>query len=95
LLAGGGRLWLSVTAAVPVEVHDLNAELVGRSDLSLDPPKHCELDGFSAGQRAIRGGMGLHLMGVVPKWQVELTPHAEARVGRVWPFMPRSPGSGR
>jgi hypothetical protein len=33
LLAGGGRLWLSVTAAVPVEVHDLNAELVGRSDL--------------------------------------------------------------
>jgi hypothetical protein len=38
LLAEGGRLWLSITAAVPVERHDLDLDQVAGVDLGIIHP---------------------------------------------------------
>jgi putative transposase len=63
LLAESGRLWLSVTAAVPVEVHQLNAELVGGVDLGIVCPYAVVAGdaGLLISGRAIRAENYLHL----------------------------------
>jgi hypothetical protein len=63
LLAESGRLWLSVTAAVPVEVHELNAELVGGVDLGIVCPYAVVAGdaGLLISGRAIRAENYLHL----------------------------------
>jgi IS605 OrfB family transposase len=63
LLAEGGRLWLSVTAAVPVESHDLNTELVGGVDLGIVCPYAVVARdaGLLISGRAIRAENYVHL----------------------------------
>jgi IS605 OrfB family transposase len=63
LLAEGGRLWLSVTAAVPVESHHLNVALVGGVDLGIVCPYAVASSdaGLLISGRAIRAENYLHL----------------------------------
>jgi hypothetical protein len=60
LLADGGRLWLAVTAAVPVQQHDLASDRVGGVDLGIIHPyavvtqnADCSSRGVPSGPKAI------------------------------------------
>ncbi|HYY80987.1 MAG TPA: transposase [Actinomycetes bacterium] len=63
LLAEGGRLWLAVTAAVPVEANDLDPGRVAGIDLGIIHPYAvaCEDAGLLVSGRAIRAESFLHL----------------------------------
>jgi putative transposase len=62
LLADGGRLWLAVTAAVPVQQHDLNARRVAGVDLGIIHPYAVVTEnvGLLVSGRAIRAESYLH-----------------------------------
>jgi IS605 OrfB family transposase len=63
LLADGGRLWLAVTAAVPVEHHDLDPGRVAGVDLGIIHPYAIvtEQAGLLVSGRALRAENWLHL----------------------------------
>jgi IS605 OrfB family transposase len=63
LLADGGRLWLAVTAAVPVEPHDLDPGSVAGVDLGIIHPYAVVTQdaGLLVSGRAIRAESYLHL----------------------------------
>jgi putative transposase len=63
LLADGGRLWLAVTAAVPVEEHDLDPGRVAGVDLGIIHPYAVitEQAGLLVSGRALRAEGWLHL----------------------------------
>jgi IS605 OrfB family transposase len=63
LLANGGRLWLAVTAAVPVQQHDLDLGRVAGVDLGIIHPYAvvAEQAGLLVSGRAIRAESFLHL----------------------------------
>jgi transposase len=63
LLAGGGRLWLAVTAAVPVQQHDLDPGRVAGVDLGIIHPYAVVTQdaGLLVSGRAIRAESYLHL----------------------------------
>jgi IS605 OrfB family transposase len=63
LLANGGRLWLAVTAAVPVQHHDLDPNRVAGVDLGIIHPYALvtEEAGLLISGRAIRAESYLHL----------------------------------
>jgi IS605 OrfB family transposase len=63
LLAEGGRLWLAVTAAVPVQQHDLDPARVAGVDLGIIHPYAVMAngDGLLVSGRAIRAENYLHL----------------------------------
>jgi IS605 OrfB family transposase len=63
LLAEGGRLWLAVTATVPIEQHDLNPSGVAGVDLGIIHPYAVvtEEAGLLVSGRAIRAEGYLHL----------------------------------
>jgi IS605 OrfB family transposase len=63
LLADGGRLWLAVTAAVPVEQHDLDPGRVAGVDLGIIHPYAVitEQAGLLVSGRALRAESWLHL----------------------------------
>jgi IS605 OrfB family transposase len=63
LLAEGGRLWLAVTAAVPVQPHDLDPGRVAGVDLGIIHPYAVvnETSGLLISGRAIRAEAYLHL----------------------------------
>jgi IS605 OrfB family transposase len=63
LLADGGRLWLAVTAAVPVQLHDLDLGRVAGVDLGIIHPYAVvtEQAGLLVSGRAIRAESYLHL----------------------------------
>jgi IS605 OrfB family transposase len=63
LLANGGRLWLAVTAAVPVQQHDLDPGSVAGVDLGIIHPYAvvAEQAGLLVSGRAIRAESYLHL----------------------------------
>jgi IS605 OrfB family transposase len=63
LLAEGGRLWLSVTATMPVEVHDLDPDRVGGVDLGIVCPYAVVTGdaGLLVSGRAVRAESYLHL----------------------------------
>jgi transposase len=63
LLADGGRLWLAVTAAVPVEHHDLDPGRVAGVDLGIVHPYAIvtEQAGLLVSGRALRAENWLHL----------------------------------
>ena len=63
LLANGGRLWLAVTAAVPVEQHDLDPGRVAGVDLGIIHPYAvvAQQAGLLVSGRAIRAESYLHL----------------------------------
>jgi IS605 OrfB family transposase len=63
LLAEGGRLWLAVTAAVPVQQHDLDPGRVAGVDLGIIHPYAvvAEQAGLLVSGRAIRAENYLHL----------------------------------
>jgi len=64
LLADGGRLWLAVTAAVPVEHHDLDPMRVAGVDLGIIHPYAAvaEDGGLLVSGRALRAESYLHLV---------------------------------
>jgi antitoxin (DNA-binding transcriptional repressor) of toxin-antitoxin stability system len=63
LLAEGGRLWLAVTAVVPVQQHDLDPSRVARVDLGIIHPYAVvtEQTGLLVSGRALRAENYLHL----------------------------------
>jgi IS605 OrfB family transposase len=63
LLADGGRLWLAVTAAVPVQPHDLDPGRVAGVDLGIIHPYAvvAEQAGLLVSGRALRAESYLHL----------------------------------
>jgi IS605 OrfB family transposase len=63
LLADGGRLWLAVTAAVPIQVHDLDPSRVAGVDLGIIHPYAVVTEdaGLLVSGRAIRAESWLHL----------------------------------
>jgi IS605 OrfB family transposase len=63
LLADGGRLWLAVTAAIPVHQHDLDPDRVAGVDLGIIHPYAvvAESAGLLVSGRAIRAESFLHL----------------------------------
>jgi len=63
LLADGGRLWLAVTAAIPVQHHDLDPGRVAGVDLGIIHPYAVVSDdaGLLVSGRAIRAESYLHL----------------------------------
>jgi IS605 OrfB family transposase len=63
LLADGGRLWLAVTAAVPVQQHDLDPNRVAGVDLGIIHPYAVvtETAGLLMSGRALRAEHYLHL----------------------------------
>jgi IS605 OrfB family transposase len=63
LLAEGGRLWLAVTAAVPVQRHDLDLDRVAGVDLGVIHPYAVVTEdaGLLVSGRAIRAESFLHL----------------------------------
>jgi hypothetical protein len=63
LLADRGQLWLAVTAAVPVERHDLDPARIAGVDLGVIHPYSvvCEQAGLLVSGRAIRAENYLHL----------------------------------
>ena len=63
LLADGGRLWLAVTAAIPVEEHDLDAGMVAGVDLGIIHPYAVVTQdaGLLVSGRAVRAEGWLHL----------------------------------
>jgi IS605 OrfB family transposase len=63
LLADGGRLWLAVTAAVPIQHHDLDPRLVAGVDLGIIHPYAVvtEQAGLLVSGRALRAEHYLHL----------------------------------
>lgn len=63
LLADGGRLWLAVTAAVPVQDHDLDGGRVAGVDLGVIHPYAVvtETAGLLVSGRALRADSYLHL----------------------------------
>jgi IS605 OrfB family transposase len=63
LLAEGGRLWLAVTAAVPVQQHDLDPRRVAGVDLGIIHPYAvvAEQAGLLVSGRALRAESYLHL----------------------------------
>jgi IS605 OrfB family transposase len=63
LLADGGRLWLAVTAAVPVQHHDLDPDRVAGVDLGIIHPYAVVADdaGLLVSGRALRAENYLHL----------------------------------
>jgi hypothetical protein len=63
LLADGGRLWLAVTAAVPVQRHDLDPNRVAGVDLGIIHPYAVvtETAGLLMSGRALRAEHYLHL----------------------------------
>jgi IS605 OrfB family transposase len=63
LLADGGRLWLAVTAAVPVQRHDLDRSRVAGVDLGIIHPYAVVIEdaGLLVSGRAIRAESYLHL----------------------------------
>jgi IS605 OrfB family transposase len=63
LLAEGGRLWLAVTAAVPVQLHNLNPSRVAGVDLGIIHPYAVvsEPAGLLVSGRAVRAEGYLHL----------------------------------
>jgi putative transposase len=63
LLADSGRLWLAVTAAIPVQDHDLDPGRVAGVDLGIIHPYAVvtEQAGLLASGRAIRAESYLHL----------------------------------
>jgi transposase len=62
LLADGGRLWLAVTAAVPVQPHDLDPDSVAGVDLGIIHPYAVvtEQAGLLVSGRAVRAENYLH-----------------------------------
>lgn len=63
LVADGGRLWLAVTAAVPVQDHDLDGGRVAGVDLGVIHPSAVvtETAGLLVSGRALRADSYLHL----------------------------------
>jgi IS605 OrfB family transposase len=63
LLAGGGRLWLAVTAAIPVQNHELDPGRVAGVDLGIIHPYAvvAEQAGLLVSGRALRAESYLHL----------------------------------
>jgi IS605 OrfB family transposase len=63
LLHGGGRLWLAVTAAIPVQPHDLDPGRVAGVDLGIIHPFAVVTDqaGLLVSGRALRADGYLHL----------------------------------
>jgi putative transposase len=64
LLADGGRLWLAVTAAVPVQKHDLDPNRVAGVDLGIIHPYAVAAQeiGLLVSGRALRAESYLHLV---------------------------------
>jgi putative transposase len=63
LLADGGRLWLAVTAAVPIQQHDLDPDRVAGVDLGIIHPYAVVTEdaGLLVSGRALRAESYLHL----------------------------------
>jgi IS605 OrfB family transposase len=63
LLADGGRLWLAITAAIPVQQHDLDPDRVAGVDLGIIHPYAVAAEdaGLLVSGRALRAESFLHL----------------------------------